>query len=239
MQKKVGKSSAVTLAVCLSLSLAALAAAAKKCTAGARVRPQQETGLRLNLDSESEGPQMTLAELMETVPSYARDLKLNFSMLSQQKELTEQQIWGTIVASAIASRSPELTRAVVAEAALHLSPQALEAAKSAAAIMGMNNVYYRFQHLTSNEHCRTMPARLRMNVLRSPGVDHLDFELWSAAASAIKGCEVCVDSHEKVVRDKGLSEDAVLAAIHLASVIHGLATVFDAEEVEVREALAV
>jgi lipoyl-dependent peroxiredoxin subunit D len=95
---------------------------------------------------------MTLAELMETVPSCAGDLKLNFSTLSQQKELTEQQIWGTIVASAIVSRSPALTGAVLVEAALHLSPQALEAAESAAATMGMSNIYYRFQHLTRSEH---------------------------------------------------------------------------------------
>jgi alkyl hydroperoxide reductase subunit D len=182
---------------------------------------------------------MNLAELMETVPAYARDLKLNFSTLSQQKELTEQQIWGTIVASAVASRNTELTTAVFAEAGSHLSPQALDAAKAAASIMGMNNVYYRFLHLTNNENYRTMPARLRMNVLRSHGVDHVDFELWSLAASAIKGCGVCVDSHEKVIREKGLSEDAVLAAVRLASVVHGLATVLDAEKVAVAEALAV
>jgi alkyl hydroperoxide reductase subunit D len=78
-----------------------------------------------------------------------------------------------------------------------------------------------------------------MNVLRSHGVEHVDFELWSLAASAIKGCGVCVDSHEKVVREKGLSEDAVLAAVRLASVVHGLATVLDAEKVAVPEALAV
>jgi alkyl hydroperoxide reductase subunit D len=182
---------------------------------------------------------MNLTELMETVPTYARDLKLNFATLSQQKELTEQQAWGTIVASAVASRNAELTTAVFAEAASHLSPQALDAAKAAASIMGMNNIYYRFLHLTSNENYRTMPARLRMNVLRSHGVEHVDFELWSLAASAIKGCGVCVDSHEKVVREKGLSEDAVLAAVRLASVVHGLATVLDAEKVAVPEALAV
>jgi alkyl hydroperoxide reductase subunit D len=182
---------------------------------------------------------MTLTELMETLPSYARDLKLNFSTLSQQKELTEQQVWGTLVASAVAARNSDLTQALVAEAALHLSPQALEAAKAAAAMMGMNNVYYRFQHLTTNENYRTMPAKLRMNVLRSHLVDQVDFELWSAAASAIKGCGVCVDSHEKIIRHKGLSEEAVLAAIRLASVIHGLATVLDAEPVRLPEALAV
>ena len=44
---------------------------------------------------------MTLNELMETVPAYARDLKLNFSSLTQQTELNKQQIWGTVVASAV------------------------------------------------------------------------------------------------------------------------------------------
>src|ERR1700726_3651995 len=117
---------------------------------------------------------MTLTQLMETLPAYARDLKLNFSSLSQQKELTEQQIWGTLVASAVASRNSDLTKALLTEAALHLSPQALDAAKAAAAVMGMNNVYYRFQHLTSNQNYRTRPAKLRMNVLRSHGVDQVD-----------------------------------------------------------------
>ena len=174
---------------------------------------------------------MTLAELMETVPAYARDLKLNFSTLTQQPELSEQQIWGTVVASAIASRNAELTQAALAEAAGHLTPQALEAAKGAAAIMGMNNVYYRFMHLTTNPNYRTMPARLRMNIMRSHGVAAADFELWCLAVSAINGCGTCVDSHEKTVREKGLREEAVLAAIRLASVVHALAAVFDAEKV--------
>ncbi len=174
---------------------------------------------------------MTLNELMEGVPAYARDLKLNFSSLLQQQELNQEQIWGTVVASAVASRNGDFTQAALAEAANHLSLQALEAAKGAAAIMGMNNVYYRFMHLTTNQNYRNLPARLRMNIIRSHGVEQADFELWCAAVSAINGCSACVDSHEKVVREKGLSEEAVLAAIRLASVIHALATVFDAEKV--------
>ena len=176
---------------------------------------------------------MTLDELMETVPAYARDLKLNFSTLTQQPELTPQQVWGTIVASAVASRNAELTQAVLTQAAGHLFPQVLEAAKGAAAIMGMNNVYYRFLHLTSNPNYRNMPARLRMNIIRSHGVDAADFELWCAAVSAINGCAACVDSHEKVLREKGMSEEAVLAGIRLAAAVHALATVFDAERVGV------
>src|SRR5690242_12322816 len=115
---------------------------------------------------------MTLDALIESLPAYAKDLKLNFSTLvRQQSELTEQQTWGMVVASAIASGNPSLIRAAAAEASKHLSPEVLEAAKAAAAIMGMNNVYYRFLHLASNEKYRTLPARLRMNAIRSHGAD--------------------------------------------------------------------
>jgi alkyl hydroperoxide reductase subunit D len=70
-----------------------------------------------------------------------------------------------------------------------------------------------------------------MNIIRSHGVEPVDFELWCAAVSAINGCAVCIDSHEKVLREKGLSEPAVLAAIRIAAVIHGLAAVLDAEKI--------
>src|SRR5271165_5800268 len=91
---------------------------------------------------------MNLDEVIESLPSYAKDLKLNFSsVVRQQTELKEQQLWGTVVASAIASRNEQLIETVLEEAPTCLTPEALEAAKAAAAIMGMNNVYYRFLHL--------------------------------------------------------------------------------------------
>ena len=175
---------------------------------------------------------MNLDALMETLPSYAKDLKLNLSsVVRQQTDLNEQQVWGTVVASAIASRNGPLTLAALEEAATHLSPEALEAAKAAAAIMGMNNIFYRFLHLSSNEKYRTMRAGLRMNVMRTHGIDPLDFELWSTAVSAINGCGACVDSHEKVLREKGISEEQILAAVRVASVVHAIAVVLDAERV--------
>jgi alkyl hydroperoxide reductase subunit D len=174
---------------------------------------------------------MTLNQLLDTLPGYAKDLKLNLSTLLQQQELNEQQIWGTLVASAVASRNPQLIQVALAEATSHLSTQAFEAAKGAAAIMGMNNIYYRFQHLTKNEKYATLPARLRMNVMRTHGIDPVDFELWCTAVSAINGCGACIDSHERVLRDKGMTEESIVAAVRLASVVHGLATVLDTESV--------
>jgi lipoyl-dependent peroxiredoxin subunit D len=172
--------------------------------------------------------------LIDGLPTYAKDLKLNYSTLVRQNtELTPQQLWGTVVASAMATRSTEFTDVALSEGGKHLSPQALEASKSAASVMGMNNIYYRFLHLTSNEKYGTLPAKLRMNALRTHGVDTVDFELWSIAVSAINGCGKCVDAHEKVVREKGVSEETVLSIVRIASVIHAIGSVLDAERVAV------
>lgn len=175
---------------------------------------------------------MNLDALIGYIPSYAKDLKLNFSsVVRQQTDLTGQQAWGTVVATAIASRNGDLVVAAQEEAAAHLSPEALDAAKAAAAIMGMNNVYYRFLHLTTNDKYRTMRAGLRMNVMRTHGIDPLDFELWCTAVSAINNCGACVDSHEKTLREKGMSEEKILAAVRITSVVHAIAVVLDAEKV--------
>ena len=152
-------------------------------------------------------------------------------MVHQQTDLTEQQLWGTVVACAMASRNEDLTASALEEAAKHMTPQALEAAKGAAAIMGMNNIFYRFVHLSSNEKYATLRAGLRMNVIRTHGIEPLDFELWCLAVSAINGCGACVDSHEKVLREKGFGEEKIIAAVRVASVLHGITVVLDTERV--------
>jgi lipoyl-dependent peroxiredoxin subunit D len=191
--------------------------------------------MRLSLFSEREiFVSIDIDTLIDGLPTYAKDLKLNYSSLVRQNsELTPQQLWGTVVASAIATRSTAMTEVTLSEGAKYLSPQALEAAKTAAAIMGMNNIYYRFQHLSSNEKYGTLPAKLRMNGLRSHGVDAVDFELWSVAVSAINGCSKCVDAHEKVVREKGVSEETILSIVRIASVVYAIGSVLDAERVAV------
>ena len=183
---------------------------------------------------------MTLDQLIDSLPSYAKDLRLNFSSLvRQQQELTKSQLWGTLVASAVATRTPQLLEAVIGEAAEHLSPQALEAAKAAAVMMAMNNIYYRFLHLSSNPKYATLPAKLRMNVLRTHGTDPVDFELWSLAVSAINGCGKCVDSHENVLRQKGIGEETIAASIRVAAIVHAIGTTLEAESVPQPQAVAV
>jgi alkyl hydroperoxide reductase subunit D len=172
---------------------------------------------------------MSLEQLKNRIPDYAKDLKLNLSSLAQEVALTEQQRAGTFVATAIASRNAEVATVLIAEFGARLTPEALTAAKAAAAIMGMNNVYYRFTHLASNPEYAKMPARLRMNVIGKPGVDKADFELWSLAVSAINGCGMCIDAHEKVLKDAGVTAEAIQAAVRIAAVVHAVAAVMDYE----------
>ena len=173
---------------------------------------------------------MTYSELVDSIPEYAKDLKLNLGNVMDQSELTPQQAWGTAVACSLAARNRQLYRAVVAEAGARLSPQALFGARAAAAVMGMNNIFYRFRHFSSNQNYGAIPARLRMQSIRTHGTDPADFELWCLAVSAVNGCQVCVDSHEQAVREKGLSEETVMAAIRIAATIHALAAVVGADE---------
>ena len=91
----------------------------------------------------------------------------------------------------------------------------------------MNNVYYRFVHLASNAEYQTMPAKLRMNVIGNPGVPKVDFELWSLAVSAINGCGMCIDSHEKVLRDAGVDAQTIQTAVRFASVLQSLAVALE------------
>ena len=168
---------------------------------------------------------MPLEQLLDSLPEYAKDLRINMGSVLRQAELTEQQAWGTAVCCAMASRHAGLLEAILGEASGHLSEQALFAAKGAAAIMGMNNIFYRFRELASNGKYGAMPARLRMQIIARHGSDPADFELWCLAVSAINGCGACIDSHDNVLREKGVSEETVLAAVRIAATIHAIAAV--------------
>jgi len=172
---------------------------------------------------------MSIEALRERLPEYAKDIKLNLGSLAADPTLTSQQRAGTFVASALASRNAEVTRAVISEFGAQLSPEALVAAKAAASIMGMNNVYYRFVHLVGGDY-EKLPARLRMNVIGKPGVEKVDFELWSLAVSAVNGCGMCLTAHEKVVREGGLSQEQVQTAVRIAAVVHAVAATLDGED---------
>jgi alkyl hydroperoxide reductase subunit D len=173
---------------------------------------------------------MTLDAIRDQLPEYARDLRLNLgSVLTTggAPGLNEKQIASIALSTAIAARNPELIRAIEAWAQPQLDEAGINASRAAAAIMGMNNIYYRFLHLVEDGEYQTMPARLRMNIIGNPGIDKLDFELLSLAVSAVNGCGMCVTAHERKLREGGVSREAIQSTVRIASVIHAVAGVIE------------
>jgi alkyl hydroperoxide reductase subunit D len=170
----------------------------------------------------------TLDARRDLIPDYAKDLKLNLGSVlapAGAPGLTSRQIWIVALATAIASRHVLFARGIEALARPELDDAALKAAKSAAAVMGMNNIYYRFTHLAEHAEYRSLPAHLRMNVIGSPGVDKADFELVSLAVPAVNGCGMCVNAHDAVLQQHGVGRETIQSAVRIASVIHGVARV--------------
>jgi lipoyl-dependent peroxiredoxin subunit D len=173
---------------------------------------------------------MTIDSIRDQLPDYARDLRLNLGSVlttSGAPGLTDKQIAMVALSTAIAARNPQLTRAIESWAQPQLDEAGINAARAAAAIMGMNNIYYRFLHLVEDGEYQTMPARLRMNVIGNPGIDKLDFELLSLAVSAVNGCGMCITAHERKLREGGVSRESIQSSVRIASVIHAVAGVIE------------
>jgi alkyl hydroperoxide reductase subunit D len=173
-----------------------------------------------------------LESITQQLPEHAKDLSLNLrNVLTSQGApgLSDSQIWMTALASAEAARYDGLLRALHALAASRLDAASIRAARTAAALMAMNNVYYRFTHLVEDSEYGTMPARLRMNALANPGIASPDFELLALAVSAINGCGRCITAHEAQLRKHGFNREAIQSAVRIAAVVQAVAVVLQGQ----------
>lgn len=165
---------------------------------------------------------MSIDSLRLNIKDFAKDIRLNLgSVMSEEgsPDLTLEQINAIALSCAYATKNPDVISACEAE----LSEEIKNAAKSAASIMAMNNIYYRFTHFVSDPEYAKMPAKLRMNVIGNPGISKVDFELMSLAVSAINGCGLCVDSHSKHLVEAGISKSGIQSCIRIAAVINATA----------------
>jgi len=170
---------------------------------------------------------IALDDVRSALPEAAKDIRLNLQSVMEGGALNDAQRWGVAAACAIASRNPQLKEAVLRDAHRGAGELVLEDARAAAVLMGMNNVYYRFRHMVGKPSYATRPPRLRMQRIAQPLTNKADFELLCLAVSAINGCEACVQSHEKVVLEGGLTEEHVNDAVRIAAVVHAAAVALE------------
>ena len=168
---------------------------------------------------------MSLKQFAEALPDYAKDIRLNLGSILSDQLMSEERKLALLLSCAHGSGYRPLVEAAEAEVTGKLSDQVANAARGAAAVMAMNNVYYRFVHLTSNPEYGTKPARLRMNFLGQHGIAKDEFELFSLAVSAMNGCGMCIDSHERILLEHGVKSDVIQSAVRIAAVMKAIATV--------------
>ncbi len=169
-------------------------------------------------------------DLRVAIPEPARDIKLNLQSVLQPGALSPAQRWGVAIASAVATRNERLRDAILHDARAEVGPEVIDDALASAALMAMNNVYYRFRHLVGKPSYSQMPARLRMQRIAKPMTSKADFELFCLAVSAINGCEMCIRSHEQVVLQGGISEEQVHDAVRIAATVNAAAVSLELPE---------
>jgi alkyl hydroperoxide reductase subunit D len=178
---------------------------------------------------KADGPSpANLEALRDAMPDFAKDIKLNLGTVLTPEgapELSEAQVAAIALASAYATKHPIIIGAIAGEMTPKMDAAMANAAKAAAAIMGMNNVYYRFVHLSQDEDIKKMPAKLRMNVIGNPGVAKIDFEMMCLAVSAVNGCGMCIEAHNHELLKAGASKLALQSCARIAAVIHAAAAV--------------
>jgi alkyl hydroperoxide reductase subunit D len=170
---------------------------------------------------------MSIELLKNQLPDYAKDIKLNLgTVLSEEgaPQLTQKQIYLIALASAHATTQASVINELQAESIKYIDDAERQAAKSAATIMAMNNIYYRFIHLANDKSYANMPAKLRMNVIANPGIDKIDFELCCLAVSALNGCGMCIEAHTHALAKAGISQQAIQSCVRIAAVINAAAT---------------
>jgi lipoyl-dependent peroxiredoxin subunit D len=180
---------------------------------------------------------MELQTLKDRIPDYAKDLRLNLDAVINRSSLTPTLAAGAALATAFAAKSPALTAALQDSDAL--DPTHATAARTAAALMGMNNVWYPFVEMAADPELNALRPELRMNAYAAHGgVDQMSFELYALAASIVGKCAFCVRSHYQLLREKGMTTQQLRDVGRIAAVVIAAAQVLATEQIETTERVA-
>src|SRR6266705_6563358 len=160
-----------------------------------------------------------LNSIKELIPDYAKDIRLNIDGTIARSSLEGNDAVGVALAAAFAAKSRKIIDIITASGAL--SPEESNAALTAAALMGMNNVWYPYVEMAEDADLKGQPAQLRMNAYASNGgVDKRRFEMYALAASIIGKCHFCVKSHFDLLRNEGMSSQQLRDVGRIAAVVN-------------------
>jgi alkyl hydroperoxide reductase subunit D len=168
-----------------------------------------------------------LDDLKARIPDFAKDVRLNLDSVLTRSSLEQADALGAALAAAYAARSKALVDAI--RGAGQLNDVDTNAALSAAALMGMNNVYYPYVEMAEDPDLQSQRPELRMNAYGTHGgVEKKRFELFALAASIVGKCHFCVQSHYKLLKEGGFTSQQLRDVGRIAAVIAAAALALDA-----------
>ena len=161
-----------------------------------------------------------LTPILQRLPDTAKDIRLNLDAVIARSSLATEDALGVAIAAAFAARSSELVQAFKSAA-----PAAeANAALTAAALMGMNNVWYPYLEMAGDDELKTMRPELRMNAYATHGgVARVKFEAYALAASIVGKCHFCVRSHYELLRKEGWTTQQLRDVGRIAAVVNATA----------------
>lgn len=173
-----------------------------------------------------------LKSLTSHIPDFAKDVKINFENLVNENNtvLTYKQVLGTALVCSYITDERTTSTALANETRLQFGRAFVDVIKSAAAIMTMNNTYYRFTHISSDEEYSKMPAGLRMKIIKEHGIEEIDFEIYCLAASIMNGCGLCIDAHANQLLKHGLTKTQIQMVAKIAAVVNAVARSIEIDE---------
>jgi alkyl hydroperoxide reductase subunit D len=158
-------------------------------------------------------------------------VRINLDGTLGRSSLPPNEAAAVALAAAYAARSPRLLAIIRGSAAL---PEAeANAALTAAALMGMNNVWYPYVEMSGDTELKTLPAQLRMQAYAThAGVGKRLFELYALAASIVGKCHFCVQSHYALLKETGMSVEQLRDVGRIAAVVAATANAIAVSSVE-------
>jgi alkyl hydroperoxide reductase subunit D len=168
-----------------------------------------------------------LNSIKELIPDYAKDIRLNIDGTIARSSLEGNDAVGVALAAAFAAKSRKIIDIILASGAL--TPEQSNAALTASALMGMNNVWYPYLEYADDADLKSQPAQLRMNAYATNGgVDKRRFEMYALSASIVGKCHFCVKSHFELLQKEGMSSTQLRDVGRIAAVVNAAAQVIAA-----------
>ena len=170
---------------------------------------------------------MNLNDLKNSIPDFAKDIKLILSSLVINSEYDDELVYGCAYASSLAIGNKEIASVFEKECSIRFGPEFIESIKATVTLMSLNNVWYKYRDAMPTTEMKMAPQKMRVNIMADhAGLDKILFESLSLCVSAINGCTFCVKAHSDLLLENDKTKDYILNIGRIASVINSLSKAF-------------